>query len=112
VVATTPPGTPWARPRRWTSSSTGDGRLAAAVSAVPADIVVLDGAYSARPELADLFGLRVLLQVARATRRERLLLREGEHDRAEWEARWGEAEDLYFESVMPPEAFDLVIDES
>jgi uridine kinase len=74
--------------------------------------VILDGAYSARPELADLFGLRVLLDLARPKRRERLRRREGARDRAEWEARWGEAEDLYFERPMPPDAFDLVLDRS
>jgi uridine kinase len=95
------------RPYDWDAD---DGRLAAAVTAGPADVVILDGAYSARPELADLFGLRALLEVPRAVRRERLLHREGERYRAEWEARWTEAEDLYFETLMPPEAFDLVVD--
>jgi dephospho-CoA kinase len=52
----------------------------------------------------------VLLDVPRATRRERLLQREGERYRAEWEARWSEAEDLYFESLLPPGSFDLVLD--
>jgi uridine kinase len=72
-------------------------------------VVILDGAYSARPELADLLSLRVLLQVDRSVRRERLLQREGEHYRAQWEARWLVAEDLYFETIMPPAAFDLVL---
>jgi uridine kinase len=87
-----------------------DGRLGPAIIAGPAGVVILDGAYSARPQLADLFDLRVLLDVPRETRRERLLRREGERYRAEWEARWAEAEDLYFEELMPPEAFDLVLD--
>jgi uridine kinase len=87
-----------------------DGRLAAPVSAGPARVVILDGAYSARPELADLLQLRVLLDVARSVRRERLLRREGAQYRAEWEARWEAAENLYFETLMPPPAFDLVLD--
>ena len=136
AALTAPPGTRWARPRRSISSSTGgaerallerlrggeqatwqpydwdadDGRLAGVITAGPAAVVVLDGAYSARPELADLFDLRVLLDLGRDARRERLLRREGARDRAEWEARWGEAEDLYFERLMPPDAFDLVLD--
>jgi uridine kinase len=89
-----------------------DGRLGTAVTAGPAAVVLLEGAYSARPELADLFALRALLQLPRATRRERLLEREGERYRAEWEARWQEAEDLYFEILMPPESFDLLLDGS
>jgi uridine kinase len=86
-----------------------DGRFADGITAGPAQVVILDGAYSARPELSHLLTLRVLLDVPRGVRRERLLRREGERYRAEWEARWGEAEDLYFESVMPPDAFDLVL---
>ena len=73
---------------------------------------MLDGAYSARPELADLLAYGCSSTCPRQTRRERLLRREGERYRAEWEARWGEAEDLYFEELMPPEAFDLVLDGS
>jgi uridine kinase len=86
-----------------------DGRMGAEVQVGPAAVVILDGAYSARPELADLFALRVLLDVPRDARRERLLRREGERYRAEWEARWGQAEDLYFEQLMPRESFDLVL---
>jgi uridine kinase len=89
-----------------------DGSLGAAMAARPAGVVILDGAYSARPELADLYGLRVLLDVPRDVRRARLLLREGARYRAEWEACWAEAEDLYFGELMPPEAFDLVLDGS
>jgi uridine kinase len=87
-----------------------DGRLGAPVTAGPAAVVLLNGAYSARPELSDLYSQRVLLTVARDVRRERLLRREAERYRAEWEARWSEAEDLYFDVLMPPGAFDLVLD--
>ena len=87
-----------------------DGRRGATVTAGPAAVVILDGAYSARPELSDLYSLRVLLDVTRDIRRARLLLREGERYRAEWEARWEEAEDLYFDVLMPATAFDLVLD--
>jgi para-aminobenzoate synthetase len=89
-----------------------DGRLATQVIAGPADVVILDGAYSARAELADLYDLRVLLCVRRDIRQDRLRRREGEQEWAEWQARWGEAEDLYFEKLMPPESFDLVLDGS
>ena len=58
-----------------------DGRLGAAITAGPAGVVILDGAYSARPELADLFNLRGLLDAPRHVRRARLLQREGAHDR-------------------------------
>lgn len=97
------------RPYDWDAD---DGRLAAAITAGPAGVVILDGAYSARPELAHLFSLRVLLDAPRHVRRARLLPREGVSYRAEWEARWSAAEDLYFEQLMPPSAFDLVLDGS
>lgn len=87
-----------------------DGRLSArSCSCRPAQVVILEGAYSARPELADLIDVRVMLDVPDEPRRERLLRREGEHYRAEWEARWASAEEYYFNNVMPPEAFDLVM---
>jgi uridine kinase len=100
--------TTW-RPYDW---DVDDGSLAAELTGGPAEVVILEGAYSARPELADLLSLRVLLQLPREVRRQRLLQREGERYRAEWEARWGAAEDLYFQTVMPPKAFDLVLDGS
>jgi uridine kinase len=87
-----------------------DGSLGRDMAARPAGVVILDGAYSARAELADLYGVRVLLDLPRHIRRARLLDREGERYRAEWEDRWAAAEDLYFEELMPSEAFDLVLD--
>ncbi|HEX3794758.1 MAG TPA: (d)CMP kinase [Acidimicrobiales bacterium] len=87
-----------------------DGRLATEpVTLEPASIVILDGAYSARPELADLFAVRVLLNTLRDIRRAQLARREGDHYRAEWESLWSEAEDHYFGLIMPEEAFDLVL---
>ena len=75
----------------------------------PAAVVLLDGAYSCRPELHDLLDLRVLLEVSRDVRRRQLLEREGEAYRADWEGRWSVAEDLYFGEDMPPTAFDVVL---
>jgi uridine kinase len=75
----------------------------------PAGVVVLEGAYSARPEFGELLSLRVLLDTPDPIRRQRLLEREGEHYRAEWEARWARAEAHYFEGVMPKATFDLVV---
>jgi uridine kinase len=100
-----------AEPARWQPYDwdADDGRLAPEVTGGPADVVILDGAYSARPELSGVLSLRVLLHVGPAARRQRLLGREGERFRAEWEARWSAAEDLYFETLMPPASFDLVL---
>jgi para-aminobenzoate synthetase len=75
----------------------------------PTRIVILEGVYSTRPELADLLDLRVLLDVPDDARRERIRVREGEGYREEWEARWFAAEAYYLEHVMPSAAFDLVL---
>ena len=74
------------------------------------DVVLLEGAYSARPELHELLDVLVLLDPPSSVRRQQLLGREGDLYRDEWEARWSEAEDLYFGEVMAPHRFDLVID--
>ncbi len=73
----------------------------------PASVVILDGAYSARPELSDLIALSVLVDVPAEVRRERLTRREGSID--EWHARWDAAETYYFTHVRPRSAFDLVV---
>jgi uridine kinase len=87
-----------------------DGSLAQTlIVCEPAPVIILDGVYSGRPELADLFDLRVLLDAPTDLRKEWLIEREGEGYREEWNARWDEAEQWYFGTVMPPEAFDLVL---
>lgn len=87
-----------------------DGRWqVAATTCRAAPVVILEGAYSARPELADLFDLRVLLTTDDDTRQARLRHREGDGHHDAWSRRWAEAEVHYFSRVMPPEAFDLVL---
>ena len=75
----------------------------------PAPVIILDGAYSARPELADLVDLAVLVEAPAAVRQERLAAREEAHFLEEWYARWNDAEEYYFTQVRPPTAFDLVL---
>jgi len=87
-----------------------DGRLMRRATVLePAPVIVLDGAYSARPELAHLLHMRVLLDSTPGVRSQRLIEREGSDYREEWNARWDEAEQWYFGVIMPPEAFDLVL---
>lgn len=75
----------------------------------PSPVVVLDGAYSARPELADLVDLSVLVAVPVAVRHQRLAKREAPDVLAAWHRRWDEAEAWYFSHVRPASAFDLVV---
>lgn len=73
------------------------------------DVAILEGAYSARPQLADLIDLRVLLDTPTDIRRARLLARDGDDYHLDWDLRWSVAEEHYFAVVMPPEGFDLVL---
>jgi len=75
----------------------------------PANVIVLDGAYSARPELTDLIDLSVLVDVPVALRHERLSAREDRARLDSWHARWDGAEDYYFTQVRPVSSFDLVV---
>ncbi|MEQ1786078.1 MAG: hypothetical protein ABL966_03410 [Acidimicrobiales bacterium] len=86
-----------------------DGTAPHLVHVEAAPVIILDGVYSARPELADLVDLRVLLLIDDDVRRAQLLAREGDTYRGGWEARWTEAELHYFGTIMPPERFDLVV---
>ena len=75
----------------------------------PAAVILLEGTYAARPELADLVDLAVLLVVPDDVRRARLRAREGEAFMHRWHALWDHAEDYYFSQVRPPQSFDLVL---
>ncbi len=80
------------------------------ITARPSKVVILDGAYSARPELADLIDLSILVVLDDAARRERLRQREGEDFASSWHQVWDEAEDWYFTEIRPPETFDMVVE--
>jgi para-aminobenzoate synthetase len=98
-------GASW-RPFNWDTMT---GLSAETITVPPSSIVILDGAYSARPELAALIDLSILVTLDDVARRERLRLREGEDIASPWQAIWDEAEDVYFGTIRPPESFDLVI---
>jgi para-aminobenzoate synthetase len=82
---------------------------AASTQREPAAVIVLDGAYSTRPELADLIDLAVLVDAPVAVRRQRLAAREELQFLAAWHARWDAAEAYYFAQVRPRASFDRVI---
>ncbi|MDQ3698316.1 MAG: (d)CMP kinase [Gemmatimonadota bacterium] len=76
----------------------------------PAPVIILDGAYSTRPELADLIDLSILIEVPAAVRLQRLAAREAPAFFAAWHARWDAAEAFHFTHVRPPATFDLIVD--
>ena len=75
----------------------------------PSAVVLLDGAYSGRPELRDAVDLAVLVEVPDALRRSRLRDREDAVFLKQWHARWDAAEEHNFNSVCPRESFDIVV---
>jgi uridine kinase len=76
----------------------------------PRAVIVLEGAYSCRPELADLIDLTVLVVAAPAERRRRIAGRQTDKEWTDtWHARWDAAEAYYFTNVRPPSSFDLVV---
>ncbi len=81
-----------------------------ATERAPSKLVILDGAYSSRQELADLIDLSVLVEVDPAQRQRRLAAREDAAFLEAWHARWDDAEEYYFGRVRPPASFDLVFD--
>jgi uridine kinase len=86
----------------------GRGPAPRPISLAPARTVVLDGAYTARPELADVVDLPVLLELDHALRRERVSQRVGEEFADSWYAVWDAAEEYYFTTIRPRESFAIV----
>lgn len=91
-------------PFDWLSGGGLDDRT---VTVRPAPILIVEGVYTARPELRDLVDLTVLVETPAEERRRRLVIRG--HGNDAWWPRWGAAEDYYFTAICPRESFDLVI---
>jgi uridine kinase len=88
----------------------GVGLSDAVIQCKSAPVIILDGAYSFRPELADIVDLSVLIEMSDdKLRRERLLTREGRDFMESWHQRWDTAEDHYFTKVVPRSVFDLIV---
>jgi para-aminobenzoate synthetase len=75
----------------------------------PAEVILIEGAYSAGPQLADLEGLSVLVEVPIEQRHTRLEAREEEEFLRRWHQIWDEVESYYFNQVRPKGSFDIVV---
>ena len=74
----------------------------------PADVILLDGAYSAAPQLVDLVDMAVLVDAPVEVRHARLAVRENSEFLVAWHAMWDEVESYYFTHVRPRGSFDLM----
>ncbi len=75
----------------------------------PAPVILLEGAYSCRPELRDMIDIAILVDAPRAVRHARLRDREAPEFLRAWQARWDDVEAYYFASVAAHSRFDLVV---
>lgn len=89
------------RPYDWAAD---DGRHGEPKGLRAADPVILEGVYSARPELADLVDLSVYVETAPDVQARRLA---GRDDDPDWATFWSRGEQHYFRFARPPETFDL-----
>lgn len=81
----------------------------APAAALSTAIILLEGAYSAHPALADLIDYTILVEAPAEIRRQRLAAREEAEFLRRWHQRWDPVEDLYFTHVRPRDTFDLVV---
>jgi uridine kinase len=72
-------------------------------------IVIIEGIYSMRKELADFYDYKIWVDCPREIRLKRGLERDGEAMRGKWEDDWMPAEDFYVENGLPRERADLII---
>jgi len=70
-------------------------------------IVILEGVYSARPELRSYFDCFILIEVDDQRRKKQWLKREGEI--TAWDKQWLEAEDWYFANISHRSLFDFIV---
>ncbi|MBM7660044.1 uridine kinase [Bacillus mesophilus] len=72
-------------------------------------IVVIEGVYSTRKELADLYDFTIWVECPRETRLARGIERDGEQARETWENNWMISEDIYVKEDQPHNRADLIV---
>ena len=85
-----------------------DGRLAPPKIIPPADVIIVEGVYAARPELADLVDVAVYLGVDRQVRARRYAERGNDPD---WQRFWERGEAHYFRAIRPAASFHIRLDD-
>jgi molybdenum cofactor guanylyltransferase len=84
-----------------------DGRLAPPKIIPPAAVIIVEGVYAARPELADLVDVAVYLGVDPEVRAGRYAERQND---PHWRRFWERGEAHYFSAVRPPASFEIRLD--
>ena len=73
------------------------------------DLVLVEGVYTMRRELTDLYDLKIWVDCPRVIRLARGIARDGEKARAVWEQDWMPKEDYYVKTHLPHERADLFV---
>ncbi len=78
----------------------------------PCGVVVIEGVCALHALLRDAYDVRVWVEAPRSARLARVVARDGEGSRREWEERWMPSEDRYVERDDPIACAHLVVDNS
>jgi uridine kinase len=76
----------------------------------PGGIVIVEGTYSTRPELRDVYDLTIWVAAPHAVRLRRGVERDGEQARERWLEEWMREEDRYLAAIQPAAAADATVD--
>jgi uridine kinase len=91
------------RPYEWEANDLADR----VITIAPEPLIIVEGLFVSRPELAHVVDIAVLVVADAGSRRRR------QGDRAdaskEWLEKWEAAERWYFEHLRQPSSFDVVI---
>ncbi len=91
------------RPYQWDTNALAEWT----VTIASAPLVVIEGLFVARPELAHLIDITVVVEAHSTTRAARQAHRADATN--DWLERWDRAERYYFEAVRPTSSFDVQI---
>ncbi len=84
-------------------------RLAECHTVAFGGVVIVEGVYSTRTELANFYDFRIWVECPREVRLARGIARDGEEARDRWEREWMPMEDSYVENHKPRENADYVV---
>lgn len=73
-------------------------------------IVIIEGVYSTRNEMSNLYDFTIWVECPRETRLSRGIERDGEEARGMWEDNWMISEDLYVKEHRPHHQANLVVE--
>ncbi|MGW0856913.1 uridine kinase family protein [Streptomyces sp. NPDC002690] len=83
------------------------GQLGSLLETPSTSVVIVEGVYSARPELSAFYDLTVYVDTPRETCLRRV--REREQDPEEWISRWRAAEDFYIDTTQPRTRAKIIV---